>query len=487
MKKNRPNILIFMTDHQRGDTVLPEHPAITPNLTKMANEGVIFTNAYCPSPHCCPSRATFFSGLYPTLSGVYNNVCNDQALTRGLKPEVRLWSEELANLGYEMLWIGKWHVSVEESPKDRGWTEVFLSCSKRESNKTLWDEYRKFAKEESNKKIRGKGQILRPGYGTYKLYGERSNKDIRYSHDEVVISKAIKSLSSLRNKNKPWVLFLGLGGPHDPYLVPSKFIDMYNIDDVPLPHSFKDNLEDKPRIYQRMRKQIWGQLSEYEVRDGIRHFWAYCSYLDHLFGKILKTLEDTKQVDNTLVLYCSDHGDYCGDHGLFAKGIPCFRGAYHIPVIIRWPNGIKNPNRRIEKFVSLADFAPTFIELAGAKVKYNFSGCSIVPFLDDQNPVNWRDEIHTQCNGVELYYTQRSVMTDKYKYVFNGFDFDELYDLKNDPHEMRNIINNPDYELVKRELVRRMWRFAYRNNDTIISKYITVGLAPYGPSEAFKV
>jgi arylsulfatase A-like enzyme len=92
-----PNILIMMTDHQRGDTVLPEHPAITPNLDCFSEEGVTFEETYCPSPHCCPSRATFFTGLYPSRHGVWNNICNDQALSYGLKDGIRLWSEDLAD------------------------------------------------------------------------------------------------------------------------------------------------------------------------------------------------------------------------------------------------------------------------------------------------------------------------------------------------------------------------------------------------------
>ena len=109
-----PNILIMMTDHQRGDTVLPGHPAITPNIDQLAAEGVTFTEAFCPSPHCCPSRATFFTGLYPSRHGVWNNICNDQALSRGLKDGVQLWSEDLAAAGYQLHFSGKWHVSVEE-------------------------------------------------------------------------------------------------------------------------------------------------------------------------------------------------------------------------------------------------------------------------------------------------------------------------------------------------------------------------------------
>ncbi|MFO7899889.1 MAG: sulfatase-like hydrolase/transferase, partial [Planctomycetota bacterium] len=118
----RPNILIFMTDHQRADTALPEHPAPTPNLDRLGREGVTFTQTYCSAPHCCPARATFWSGLYPSRHGVWNNVCNEQALSKGLADGVRLWSEDLADAGYAMHWLGKWHVSVEESPADRGWT-----------------------------------------------------------------------------------------------------------------------------------------------------------------------------------------------------------------------------------------------------------------------------------------------------------------------------------------------------------------------------
>jgi arylsulfatase A-like enzyme len=201
---------------------------------------------------------------------------------------------------------------------------------------------------------------------------------------------------------------------------------------------------------------------------------------------MLLALEATGQAEDTLLVYCSDHGDYCGDHGLFAKGIPAFRGAYHVPAIVRWPAGIKNPGRRVSEFVSLADFAPTFVEAVGGRPDPDLTGRSLFPFFRGSIPQEWRDDSHTQCNGVEVYYTQRSVMTREFKYVFNAFDFDELYDLKNDPHEMKNVAADSAYEEVKRQMVRRMWRFACREKDTAIHPYITVALAPYGPAEAFR-
>ena len=235
-----------------------------------------------------------------------------------------------------------------------------------------------------------------------------------------------------------------------------------------------------------MREQLFGQLTEREVREAIRHFWAYCSYLDNLFGQLVQRLDETRAREDTVVLYCSDHGDYCGEHGLFCKGIPCFRGAYHVPAVIRWPAGVRDPGRRSDAFVSLADLGPTFLDLAGVRADRLFAGASLRPFLEGRALEGWRDALLTQCNGVELYFTQRAIFTREHKYVFNGFDNDELYDLRRDPHEMRNLAQDPEHARTKQELCRRMWKLARDVDDTAPSGYITVGLAPYGPAGAFQ-
>ena len=479
---SKPNVLIFMTDHQRGDTVLPDHPVVKPNLDRFAQEGVTFANTFCPSPHCCPARATFWTGLYPSRHGVWNNICNGQALSTGLKEGVQLWSDGLAEAGYQLHWSGKWHVSIHESPAGRGWQEHHLSGAAGTLHGQTWEHYQALAAQ-PEPETRGEGQILRPGYGPYTLYGRR---DEGTAHDETAVEEGIKALESLQGEESPWCLFVGAIAPHDPYMVPQRFLDMYDLEDIPLPASYWDSLLDKPGIYRRMREMRFGQLSPREVREGIRHFWAYCSYLDDLFGRLLAALERTGQAEDTLVLYCSDHGDYAGEHGLFAKGVPCFQGAYRVPAVMRWPGRIQDPGRQVEALVSLADFAPTFLEATGQTPSQRLTGASLMPFLRGESPDGWREAIHTQCNGVELYYTQRSVMTREHKYVFNGFDRDELYDLRLDPHEMVNRADDPAYREVKREMCRHLWRFAYQEEDTATNGYITVGLAPYGPTEAFR-
>ncbi|MFH1709038.1 MAG: sulfatase-like hydrolase/transferase [Planctomycetota bacterium] len=479
----QPNILIFMTDHQRGDTVLPGSPVRMPNVNRLATEGVTFSETYCPSPHCCPSRATFHSGLYPQRTGIWNNVCNGQALQYGLNEGVRLWSEDLAAAGYTMAYVGKWHVSAEERPSQRGWVrDAHASALVGILHGQTWEEFRALARE-PDPAVRPEGYVLRPGWGTAQVYGTVPDGE----HGDLDrLGHGLGELDRLTAGKEPWALCLNTSGPHDPYLVPRSFVDQYDLDRVSLPPNFTDAMADKPRIYGRMRRQVWGQMSEREYREAIRHFWAYCTFMDDLFGRLLARLEASGQADNTVVLYISDHGDYCGEHGLFAKGIPAFHGADHVPAVMRWPAGIAAPGRTVDALVSLADFAPTFLESAGIGTDRAFSGRSLVPFLRDRVPDNWRDDLLMLCNGVELYYTQRILMTGRHKYVYNGFDEDELYDRTRDPHEMVNRSGDPAYTAVKREMVGRMWRAMHREGDTAINAYFTVALAPWGPVEAWR-
>lgn len=488
----RPNILIFMTDQQQADVVNPEHPCITPNAARLAREGILFRQTYTPYAHCCPSRATFMTGLYPSRHGVFNNVCTPTAIHYGLNPGVITFSELLREAGYQLTYSGKWHVSNEEGPSDRGWDELIVTANKGCSNlhHTSIDTWRRRAQTPEPDGPRQRGQVLRPGWGHYQLYGTRSDageKGYEDLSDYRVVKAAIDALPELAQQDRPWALFVGPVGPHDPFIVPERFARMYDPDEIPLPESFRDSLEDKPRVYQRMRRQYWSQLSEDEVRESIAHYWAYCTMEDALLGEVLDALDETGQADNTLVIFLSDHGDYCGAHGLYLKGVPHFREAYNVPCIMRWPKGIANPGREVHEFVTLADFAPTFLELAGVEPPYRLTGRSLVPFLNDETPPGWQDAVFTQFNGVELYYTQRTVRTREFKYVFNGFDFDELYNLRNDPLEMENVADRPEYQEIKRELIARMWQFAAEENDELIfNPYGTVALTPWGPMDGLR-
>ena len=483
----RPNILVVMSDQQRADALSLADTGWTPHLAAWSRDAVNLRQTYCPSPHCCPSRATFFTGLYPSRHGVWNNVLNQQAIARDPRPGVMLWSHALADAGYDLHYCGKWHVAASSRPKDHGWNEHFTSAvGGRDHHGPKWDDYERRAHTPESSDRREPGVLRRPGYGDIRLY-ETLPVGTRMVHDEDVVEGALAVLDRGLTARQPWMLYAGFIGPHDPFAVPPKWLDLVPPEATALPASFGDKLSDKPGIYQRLREQIWGQLSSGEVREARRHYLAYCAYIDHLFGRLLARLRATGQEENTVVVFVSDHGDYAGDHGLFCKGIAGFRGAYHVPGFMRWPKGGIGGGRECDDFVSLADFGPTFLALAGLKPDAGtFSGRSLVPLLRGAPPADWRDFMATQCNGVELAYSQRGVFTKEWKYLYNGFDRDELYDLRADPHEMVNLAAHPAHREVTRQMCRRLWKFARAEGDELINDYFTVGLAPFGPAEAFR-
>lgn len=504
----KPNILIFMTDQQRGDSIGPYHRAHTPDVDRLSREGVTFSQSYCPAPHCCPSRATFFTGLYPSEHGVWNNVDVGNALSRGPFPGTQLFSDDLKQAGYELYFSGKWHVSALDSPADRGWTMSRTQMGGKSAalaagttpprapgdwhgydGKPPLGEWHKYAliAQRPEQTRRFEAQILRPGYGTYTHYGQAApGRKGGFAFDRKVVDDAIQFVRQRKKGANPWVQYVGIIGPHDPYFLPKEFLDLYHIEDIKLPENYADRMHDKPALHRRTRDRF-DELPESEHREALRHYLAYCSYVDSLFGEVIKAMEETGELDNTLVLYTSDHGDYAADHGLWCKGLPCFRGAYHIPAVMRWPAGIKNPGRTVEAFVSTADFAPTFLEAAGTPADRPLTGRSLLPFLHGEPPpADWPDAVFTQTNGNELYGIQRSVSTRKWKYVYNGFDYDELYDLEADPGETKNLASDSKYRDVIHEMCHRLWQFAFEHKDVAINDYILVALAPFGPAEAFR-
>ena len=477
---NRPNIVIFMTDQQQAQVTYPDHPCRTPNLDRMASEGIRFGNVFTTMTHCCPSRASFMTGLYPSQHGVYNNVSGAAALSRGLKAGVTTFSEQLQRAGYRLYYSGKWHVSDVEGPSDRGWEEDFVTANKGSSTGRSIEEWKRMPKTEPPRE-RKRGELVRPGWGNRLLYGAKGK--LEDTRDYKVVQSGIERLRKLKALTDPWCVYIGVTGPHDPFIVPEPYASMYNPDEIELPPNYADSLLDKPGIYRRMRK-TFDQLTPQEVRECIAHYWGYCTMIDDLFGMVLDELDRNGQTDNTLVVFLSDHGESLGAHGLYCKGISPYDETYRVPCLMRWPAGIANPGREVKELVSMMDFALTFTELAGTSLPGDSKGRSLVPWLRGETPAEWRDAVFTQCNGVEIYYTQRIVRTERYKLVYNPADVDELYDLQKDPYEMINLADCPEMEQVKHDLYVKMWREAADVGDIIFNQYFTVAAAPIGPALA---
>jgi len=478
----RPNILVFMTDQERLDVTMPGHPCRTPNLERLQREGLTFTHAFTPMTHCSPARASLMTGMYPSKHGVHNNVANDPALSRTINEECETWSEKLRAAGYDLTYTGKWHVSATRRPGEFGWEEQQINAARIRPHSD-WHGY--FSMPRNDTVPRKRGELVARGWYRRRLYGT-SPKSYEQTNEHVLLDGALERLRGLASGEKPWCLFVSMGGPHAPFVIPEKYATMYDPAEIELPANYKDEMSDRPRLYQRMQER-YSQFSEQEVREAMAHYYGYCTMLDDMLGEALQALDETGQADDTFVLFVSDHGEFLGSHGLFAKGLPAFDESYRIPCVMRWPNGIRSPGRRIDEFVTLCDLSPTFTELAGAEPTADPSGRSLVPFLKGETPEDWPDAFYNQCNGVEIYYSQRMVRTKKYKLVYAPSSRDELYDLEKDPYEMNNLIDKPEMQPVVEALFKKLWTKAEQERDIIGSCYHTISLAPVGPAVALGV
>jgi len=229
----QPNIVIFMADHHRGDMAPPYNKCLTPNMDRIYNNGgVAFTNAYCPSPHCCPSRATFHTGLYPTEHGVWNNVNVGNTLSQGLTDDVLTWGNKLSDAGYKLYHSGKWHVSNEVGPEDFGWTNIYGNEKPKglTKHRPAPDSYEWARYKDSNcytelnganpLDIRKEAQLIREGYPDFHLYGEN---EYPFDDENIVLAAEKQLKDCCENYFEPFVLYCGCLGPHDPYLVPKGF------------------------------------------------------------------------------------------------------------------------------------------------------------------------------------------------------------------------------------------------------------------------
>ncbi len=475
----KPNILVFMTDQQNADTIKPWHQAKTPNVDAFLNNAVHFEHAYTASPHCCPARATFFSGLYPSEHGVWNNVEVDNTLSRGLYDNIELFPETLKKNGYNNYFAGKWHVSAYDGPEDRGFDVVlreYISNYGRmeKDNKPHSNDWDKVYHNKNGIKLDNSkefGEIIRKGYPKYKQFGTDENP----FGDTTSVELSCEVIQNYDAK-EPFFMYVGATGPHDPYTPPQEFLDMYKDVEIELPKSFTDEMLDKPALYRRTKEQF--ALTKEEHIESVRRYLAFVTYEDYLFGKLVTTLKEKGIYDDTYIMYVTDHGDYLGAHGLWAKGLPCFREAYNITAAIG--GGGVQGKKTVSEFVTLADFAPTILNLAQVEC-LPCSGESLVPFLGEEKPSNWRTEVFTQTNGNEIYGIQRAVWNKKWKYVLNTFDYDELYDLESDPEEIYNLAKNKENEPIIKEMCKKLWQFAKDTGDNCTCPYIMVSLAPYGP------
>jgi arylsulfatase A-like enzyme len=463
----QPNLLFLMTDGQQAASVEPSTPCQTPHLEGLAATGVRFERCYAPNPICSPTRASLMTGLLPHSHGMVDCTHTVEPYRAKLKADLPFWSQTLQAAGYHTAYLGKWHIERSHRLENFGFDTYEV------------EQYHKLmGLVERDDQMPVRGVVQQKGYRDFLLYGV-VDEPVEATPEYQLYSDGIKFLQeAARNPARPWTLFISSEAPHDPWVVPRAYYERYDPADIPRPPSFDDGLSDRPAIYRRLQR-VWRQLEWPQFAQAIACYYAFCSLVDDQIGRILAALWELGQAENTIIVFTADHGDYAGAHRLMLKGVPAFEEAYRVPLILNGP-GIP-AGRQVQQIASLTDLAPTLVKLTTGG-EFPCHGRSLLPLLGYEG-AEWESEAFAEFHGQRFFYTQRTLWRDHYKYVFNGFDEDELYDLAADPYEMRNLAHDPTYQAVLEEMAVRMWQIIRETDDFNMyqAQYGMFRFAPVGP------
>lgn len=472
-KANRskvPNILYIMSDDHAAHAISAYQSRLakvapTPNIDRLAKEGILFENCFCTNSICVPSRATILTGQYSQTNGALD-------LGGRLEPERQYLPKLMKQAGYETAMIGKWHLKQEPGGFD-------YYCV-----------------------LPGQGSyfnpILRESGGQWPKNEKRfARYDSRHSSD-VITDTSLKWLKS-RDRSKPFFLMHHYKAPHDNFENAERYDWLFDDVDIPEPvslwrqpdHGSQATEGMGTSIGKRNKRRNMGMhmFVDQSLPDEQYKRTAYQRYLkkylrcvrgiDDNLGRLFAYLEKTGQMDNTVIIYTSDQGMMLGEHDYIDKRW-MYEESMRMPFLVRYPRMIK-PGTRTDEIINNTDFAPTILELAGLKAPGYMQGRSFVPLLRGKTPADWpkstyyRYWMHMAHHDNPAHF---GVRTKEYKLIFfYGLNYKkgghkpteagwELYDMKNDPHEMNNLYGEPGYAAVVKELKAELLRLRRKYNET---------------------
>ncbi|HUT93710.1 MAG TPA: sulfatase-like hydrolase/transferase [Thermoguttaceae bacterium] len=425
--KDRPNILVIMSDeHNAGVTGCYGSPIVrTPNLDRLAERGIALDGCYCNSPLCVPSRMSFTAGKYVSRTGAWNNSC---WLPSDEYPSI---ARVMTAAGYDSLLCGKMHY---DRTRRYGFTEIGGMMNG--SFKTGTGGRRKPDDlPESPTKISARFQ---------QFYAADDSSIL--THDRNVTAGVTDFLQKRKRSERPFFLFAGYLAPHFPLIVPQPYWDPYH-GKVPMPEIPPGHLDSLPLNYKHLRAgfQVIGVPDEI-TRKGRELYHGLTQWFDDQVGIVLKTLGASDAADNTVVVYTSDHGENVGEHGLWWKNC-MYQHAARVPCLVSWPERWTGGERRSQA-CSMVDLVQTIAELGGAETPDDWNGDSMCSWMDDPDSP-WRDLAVSEYYAHNIASGYAMLRSGDYKYVYHSRMDEshpperELYDLKADPGEFRNLARDP--------------------------------------------
>jgi len=463
----KTNIIYIMVDQQRFDMLGAYGNSIvkTPNIDRLREDGVLFSNAFTPTALCGPARTSLFTGCVPTKHGVTRNA--EKGVPGGgaadPDPDLPVITDFLD--GYEKIYLGKWHIAETKLPKDYGFqghnfAHYGFPGSRLYKNLVFdqgpgeLNEYRDWLKRnhfdipEVSEQFFGNNPNLQSQELRAKLDCPEEATIPSFLADE-----AVRYTSRAVAEDKPFFLWLNFWGPHTPCMVPEPYYSMYDPASIPEDAAFNESFENKP-VHQKHISQMWGvhELPWEEWQKIIARYYGYISLIDNQIGRYMDFLKKENLYDQSLIVFTADHGDAMGSNRLIEKGSFMYDTSYKIPMIIKQP-GEHDMDTICDEFVYLHDLFPTAIEAAGEIPPTLDQAKSLWPIITGRETSTERDFVYAQFTAHFAEFNQRMIRNHHYKFIFNSPTFGELYDLENDPNELINQIDNPDYSEIKKELV----------------------------------
>ncbi len=474
---NRPNILIILADGMQADTVEPDHVCLTPHLEALAGRGIRFRNAHTTCPTCSPARASLMTGLLPHNHGVLeveHGRDDDQCVLRTEHPH---FAQRLSEAGYQTGYFGKWHVERTQDVSQFGWRESVVKGAAHVQGIGKGEAGPKsFELDESLS-----GYVEGPrGYRRILHWGVTDTPlDQRYPG--LTVLDAEQFLTRQLDQSDPWCCCVSFSEPNEALVVGRESWNRYDANSVPLPQNFFDDLSDRPNIYQR-EQQIGRDVTEQHWRAARACYFGRITEVDSLVQRLLAKVEDAGKLDETVVIFLADHGRYVGAHGFDAHNFGAFEEIYKIPLIMAGPGLATGTNCGAQ--VSIADLGATICGLAGAEPIAVADSRSFQSMLGAPDIIPHAFETgYAEYHGTRFPLMQRILWQGDWKFVFNGFDFDELYNLDDDPHEMRNLAGDADQRQRIESMMSEIWRRVRDTGDRAIyeSHYFSMRLACVGP------
>ena len=474
LMQRKPNIILVYTDQQRYDTlgVNGNEHIMTPNLDNLANNGVLFSRAFVTTPICTPSRVALFTGRYNHTNLSYNN-------SRQLFDRETHFVDLLNNNGYQTAMVGKDHCFKYKLRND---AFDYIKLAGHTSIGSHSNEKEKYKKIKNSRK----GKMYVP----YSEDPVKADENITAS----IFNWGKEYIKDVEDDKDPFFLWTSIPDPHPPYMVSEPYASMYDDIDIPLPAWREGEKENKP--YRQQLIEEWDKYHDhYPEQEDIlklkRIYWGMVSCIDYYFGKFYDFLKKEGLLENTIIVFTSDHGDYMGDHHMIRKGPHLYEALTHVPLIFYYEDEFVTGET--DAMVSNIDIFPTIFDIIGLECPSQVQGKSFSNVLlgetnkhrekvfmehgDPGKPLQPEDlspdkskklkQKHHHLSNIICRGKTKCVRTERWKYCYTPGDVDELYDLKEDPNELVNLADKKEYQDIIAEYREDILKWLIRTEDTL--------------------